>query len=151
MQKQKRDFDQAAAAWDDHPPRVKMAEDVAAAMMRAHALTPDPEVLDFGCGTGLLAFQLAPRVKSVTGADSSRGMLDVLEAKMARLGQPNANEAGWHGKSPALHHLPADRQENRRCHATEIFFVLSFDGRVPQGTVRFHPAFLTTGPEKRAE
>ena len=33
----------------------------------------------------------------------------------------------------------------------EVFFALSFDGRVPQGTVQFHPAFLATGPEKRAD
>ena len=28
----------------------------------------------------------------------------------------------------------------------EVFFALSFDGRIPQGTVQFHPAFFTTGP-----
>ena len=28
----------------------------------------------------------------------------------------------------------------------EVFFALTFDGRIPQGTVQFHPAFFTAGP-----
>ncbi len=89
MKKQERDFDKEAATWDDHPARVKLAEDVAGAITRQVALTPDMEVLDFGCGTGLLALRIAPLVRSVTGADSSRGMLEVLEAKAAKQGLSN--------------------------------------------------------------
>jgi ubiquinone/menaquinone biosynthesis C-methylase UbiE len=40
------------------------------------------DVLDFGCGTGLLTMQLQPLVHSITGVDSSQGMLDVLNAKV---------------------------------------------------------------------
>ncbi len=40
------------------------------------------DVLDFGCGTGLLTLELQPLVHSITGVDSSRGMLDVLQAKV---------------------------------------------------------------------
>jgi putative acetyltransferase len=29
----------------------------------------------------------------------------------------------------------------------EVFFALSFDGRIPQGTVTFHQAFMATGPQ----
>lgn len=29
----------------------------------------------------------------------------------------------------------------------EVFFALSFDGHIPQGTVTFHEAFLATGPD----
>jgi putative acetyltransferase len=28
----------------------------------------------------------------------------------------------------------------------EVFFALSFDGRVPQGSVTFHEGFLADGP-----
>ena len=40
------------------------------------------DVMDFGCGTGLLSLQLLPYVKSVTAIDSSSGMLDVLDLKI---------------------------------------------------------------------
>ena len=91
MKSQFRDFNQEALVWDDNPARVKLAEDVAAAMMREVVLRSDMDVLDFGCGTGLIALKLAPEVRSVTGADLSRGMLDVLEAKVARQGLPHVS------------------------------------------------------------
>jgi len=47
------------------------------------------DVMDFGCGTGLVALALQPLVRSVTGIDSSQGMLDVLAAKIARGGLGN--------------------------------------------------------------
>jgi len=40
------------------------------------------DVLDFGCGTGLLTFALQPFVRSITGVDSSHGMLDVFKTKI---------------------------------------------------------------------
>ncbi len=86
MPENKRDFDQEAAAWDDNPVRVKLAEELARALCAAVPLTPDMTVLDFGCGTGLVTLRVAPRVASVTGADTSKGMLDVLTAKAAAAG-----------------------------------------------------------------
>ena len=78
----KHNFDQEATGWDQAPGRVKMAQDIAKSMMREITLTPDMDVLDFGCGTGLLTFALQPFVRSITGADSSRGMLDVFQTKI---------------------------------------------------------------------
>ncbi|MBP9012619.1 MAG: class I SAM-dependent methyltransferase [Smithella sp.] len=89
MKDQKRNFDKEAATWDEHPARVKLAEDVARAMTQQVTLKPDMDVLDFGCGTGLLTLRLAPFVKSVTGTDTSQGMLDVLKAKADKQGQTN--------------------------------------------------------------
>ncbi|NLV40938.1 MAG: methyltransferase domain-containing protein [Candidatus Hydrogenedentes bacterium] len=86
MSENKRDFDKEAAAWDDNPVRVKLAEELARALCAAVPLTPDMRVLDFGCGTGLVTLRVAPRVASVTGADTSQGMLDVLTAKAAAAG-----------------------------------------------------------------
>ena len=45
-------------------------------------LTSNMDVLEFGCGTGLLTLRLRPLVHSVTGVDSSQGMLSVLRAKI---------------------------------------------------------------------
>lgn len=84
MTSEKRDFDKEAAAWDDNPVRMKLAGDLFAAMAKQISFDPSMNVLDFGCGTGLLTLRIAPRVHSITGADSSRGMLDVLKAKSDR-------------------------------------------------------------------
>jgi ubiquinone/menaquinone biosynthesis C-methylase UbiE len=89
MSTEKRDFDKEAAAWDENPARAQMARDVAQAVTRQVRLSPDMDVMDFGCGTGLLTLQLAPLVGSITGVDSSRGMLDVLAGKLARLSLTN--------------------------------------------------------------
>jgi 2-polyprenyl-3-methyl-5-hydroxy-6-metoxy-1,4-benzoquinol methylase len=82
MNDEKKDFDQEAATWDEEPRRVKLVQDIADAISRAVVLTPDMDVMDFGCGTGLLTLRLQPLVHSITGVDSSQGMLDVLKAKI---------------------------------------------------------------------
>jgi len=82
MKTAKRDFDPAAASWDDQPGRVKMTRDIAQAMAETIELSPFMDILDFGCGTGLVTLQLQPFVRSITGVDSSPGMLDVLNAKI---------------------------------------------------------------------
>ncbi len=79
----KRDFDKEAASWDA-PPRVKLAEDVARSILRHVPLKAEMDILDFGCGTGLVSLALLPKVRSVTGVDSSQGMLDVFNAKVFR-------------------------------------------------------------------
>lgn len=90
MDNGKRNFDQEAAQWDLNPGRVKLASEIGRAILREIPLTPDMDVLDFGCGTGLLTLALQPYVRSITGVDSSRGMLDVLRKKIADQGLTNA-------------------------------------------------------------
>jgi len=114
-----RDFDKAAATWDEEPRRVQLARDVAAAIIGEAEPTRDMDALDFGCGTGLLTLLLQPHVRSITGIDTSRGMLDVLERKVREWGLANVRtlhcDAGS-GERPdgaynlivssmALHHL----------------------------------------------
>jgi ubiquinone/menaquinone biosynthesis C-methylase UbiE len=84
-----RDFDKAAATWDEEPRRVQLARDVAAAIVGEAHPTGDMDALDFGCGTGLLTLLLQPHVRSITGIDTSRGMLDVLERKASAWGLSN--------------------------------------------------------------
>lgn len=79
-------FDQAAGTWDEDPGRVALAQAVAEQILQRLGPMPDAEVLDFGSGTGLLALALQPHVRRVTGADSSAGMLGVLEQKVRALG-----------------------------------------------------------------
>jgi 2-polyprenyl-3-methyl-5-hydroxy-6-metoxy-1,4-benzoquinol methylase len=79
-------FDQAAATWDLAERRVLLARGVAAAIAARVPLTRTMKVLDFGCGTGLVTLVLGPKVGSITGADTSTGMLDTLAEKAAAQG-----------------------------------------------------------------
>jgi ubiquinone/menaquinone biosynthesis C-methylase UbiE len=82
MHVQKKDFNKDAGTWDQKTGRVKLAHDVAYAMINEVKPTHEMDVLDFGCGTGLLTLQLQPLVRSITGVDSSQGMIDVLNSKI---------------------------------------------------------------------
>jgi len=82
MKNENRDFDKDAATWDENAGRVKMAANIANSIKDAVELHAGMEVLDFGCGTGLLTLQLQPLVGSISGYDSSKGMLQVLDDKI---------------------------------------------------------------------
>ena len=82
MHVEKKDFNKDATSWDQKTGRVKLAHDVAYAIMNEVKLTHGMDVLDFGCGTGLLTLQLQPLVRSITGVDSSQGMIGVLDSKI---------------------------------------------------------------------
>lgn len=79
-------FDQSAAGWDNEPRRIDLMKSVGEAILREARPTAEMDVLDYGCGTGLVGLFLLPHVRSVTGADSSPGMLEVLRKKIAESG-----------------------------------------------------------------
>lgn len=82
-------FDEKAATWDENPLRVKLAHDVAEALIREIKPTRHMDALDYGCGTGLVTLRLQPFVKSIIGVDSSKGMLDIITAKVKNQGLKN--------------------------------------------------------------
>ncbi len=102
-------FDREAATWDETPRRAQMAADVAAEITRRVRLTRHLDVLDFGCGTGLLTLALQPLVRSVTGADTSAGMLGVLRAKVRDRGLENVATVLLEGDGPPA--LPPARAD----------------------------------------
>jgi len=79
-------FDRVAGTWDEDAGRVALAEAVAKAIGADVHLAPSMKVLDFGCGTGLLSLALRPHVASITGADTSAGMLEVFRQKAGAAG-----------------------------------------------------------------
>ncbi|VVB71885.1 Ubiquinone biosynthesis O-methyltransferase [uncultured archaeon] len=85
MPSQKLDFDKAAASWDDEPRRLKLAEDVCAAILKNVGSPAGMDALDYGCGTGLVTLGLQPHIHSITGIDTSEGMLGVLRKKVEKL------------------------------------------------------------------
>lgn len=85
----KRDFDIEAKTWDMNEARVLMASAVADAMIHVLELSGAETLLDYGAGTGIAAFRLQPLVRQVIAADSSRGMLEVIDEKVKATGAKN--------------------------------------------------------------
>ncbi len=76
-------FDDKAKTWDSDPIKRERAFAVAAAIRQRVPLSRDWRALEYGCGTGLLSFALRADLDRLTLADSSPGMLAVLEGKIA--------------------------------------------------------------------
>lgn len=81
---ERRDFDTAAATWDEKPQRVRLGREVAAAMAAALPLSREWDAMDFGCGTGLVTLNLAPLLGSILGVDSSEKMVEQFNAKVVQ-------------------------------------------------------------------
>jgi 2-polyprenyl-3-methyl-5-hydroxy-6-metoxy-1,4-benzoquinol methylase len=78
-------FNAEARSWDSNP-SVRRATALAHAAYLARLPPPSVlstyDVLDLGCGTGLLSLALAPSVRSVTAVDAAEGMIVALQAKL---------------------------------------------------------------------
>lgn len=78
-------FNEQAATWDS-PEKVKMMDALAQrtlAALRAEGLCTDHlDIVDFGCGTGLFGLAFADGARSLTGIDTSPGMLDGFQRKI---------------------------------------------------------------------
>jgi len=74
-------FDNAAAQWDQGDTRQNIAQSVFQTIVSRIALDNTMNIMDFGAGTGLLSFKIAPIVHSVTGVDLSEKMLEQITAK----------------------------------------------------------------------
>jgi ubiquinone/menaquinone biosynthesis C-methylase UbiE len=82
-------FDERAKDWDADPMKVERARVVADAIRATIQFGPSTCALEYGCGTGLLSFALQPYLGSITLADTSQGMLDVLAEKIKAAGVTN--------------------------------------------------------------
>jgi len=81
-------FDKLASQWDLNPRRVKSALKTTRKLKELIDIK-DKDILDFGCGTGLISFDLFEDAKSITAMDNSQGMLDELERKVKEAGISN--------------------------------------------------------------
>ena len=82
-------FDSKARQWDENPVFQARADKIAAAIQAAVPLTNTMRALDYGSGTGMLSFPLQDQLGHITLKDTSAGMLQVVEEKIAAWGIAN--------------------------------------------------------------
>ncbi|UMB61343.1 class I SAM-dependent methyltransferase [Lutibacter sp. A80] len=78
-------FDKKAENWDNNPEKIKRASVFAEEIIKFIKPSKKTKALEFGCGTGLLSFQLQNYFKEITLVDTSEGMLNVLKEKIKQL------------------------------------------------------------------
>jgi len=79
-------FNEIANEWDQ-PEKVKTMQGLALKVKKVlnFADNPSLDILDFGCGTGLFGLELLSGARSLTGIDTSEGMLKVFDQKTQNL------------------------------------------------------------------
>lgn len=79
-------FNQEALSWDTRPfVREASQEAEKAITAKAKSLQWQPkQVLEIGCGTGIMSFLVAPHVERVVAIDAAEGMIDVLKQKLEK-------------------------------------------------------------------
>ena len=144
-------FNQAAQEWDKGDMRQNIAHAVFQTISSRIALLNTMNIMDFGAGTGLLSFKIAPMVSEVVGVDLSEKMLEQLASKNTAelavkplyhdiLSEP-LNEQ-FHGivSSMAMHHVPdtAELFKAFHRHLKQDGFVAIADLDAEDGTFHSH-------------
>lgn len=76
-------FDIQAKEWDNDPLKTERAITIAKEMVDFIEPNKTMNAFEFGCGTGLLSYQLKDLFGTITLADTSEGMIKVLQEKIA--------------------------------------------------------------------
>lgn len=74
-------FDDYAKNWDTDK-RISRAKAIANEINNSIDINRNCSAMEFGCGTGLVSFNLYNKFKSITLIDSSKGMIDILSSKV---------------------------------------------------------------------
>lgn len=83
-------FDLVAKNWDN-PTRITRGKNVS---MKIRNYVPDGKyktAMEFGCGTGLVGFDLFDKFESIDFVDSAEKMIDIVNQKIEMTGVKNAN------------------------------------------------------------
>lgn len=108
-------FDEVALIWDNEN-RIERAKVISEKIKSSINIAESRNAMEFGCGTGLISFNLYQLLNSVTLFDSSPKMLEVLESKIQKVNAvnmfANGNKDDVYAKkydfiytSMALHHV----------------------------------------------
>jgi 2-polyprenyl-3-methyl-5-hydroxy-6-metoxy-1,4-benzoquinol methylase len=74
-------FDEYAKNWDTEK-RINRAKVIAKEIANAIDVERNCSAMEFGCGTGLISFNLHEKFKKITLIDSSKGMIGILNSKI---------------------------------------------------------------------
>jgi len=78
------DFNIEAANWDNEK-RIKRAKIIADKIAKSIEIKENYNAMEFGCGTGLLSFNLCDKFRHIVLIDSSKGMIEVVNKKIQKL------------------------------------------------------------------
>lgn len=76
------EFDISAREWDNNPDRWERSEAVTKNLLENIPVKPYMKALEYGAGTGILSFFLAPYFSEITMMDNSQGMVEVMHEKV---------------------------------------------------------------------
>jgi ubiquinone/menaquinone biosynthesis C-methylase UbiE len=74
-------FDNYAKTWDTDK-RIDRARVIANEISDSIGINENYSAMEFGCGTGLVSFNLYEKFKSIALIDSSKGMISILNSKI---------------------------------------------------------------------
>ena len=74
-------FAEKSKSWDMNSKRVGNAKSIAKAIQKNIDLKPTMKLMDFGAGTGLLSYFIAPFVDTIVMVDNSPSMLEKFKEK----------------------------------------------------------------------
>ena len=82
-------FDEAAKTWDAKPSSLAIAKACVDNINKIIKIPSNAKILDYGCGTGLVAFALSNDDNEVIGMDNSLGMIEEFNKKAKKLNYSN--------------------------------------------------------------
>ncbi|KAI8345895.1 S-adenosyl-L-methionine-dependent methyltransferase [Mortierella sp. GBAus27b] len=100
-------FNKTAEDYDNRPQVMEICQQASDIIVQEFTNSTSDEhvrkaiILDFGCGTGISAFQIASKVERVVGIDASEGMLRHLNHKLTS----REENAPIRDKVKTIHHL----------------------------------------------
>ncbi len=128
-------FAHKSKSWDMNSKRVQNAKGIAEHILKNIKLNPTMKIMDFGAGTGLLSYFIAPYVETIVAVDNSPSMLEVFKEKASEfkcktevmeldLSQEEIDEK-FHGiiSSMTIHHL-----EDTKALFSKFYNMLEKDG-----------------------
>ena len=83
-------FDDVAREWDNEK-RIDRAKIIADKIKTTISVAENKTAMEFGCGTGLISFNLSHVFENITLIDNSQGMINVVNEKIKKLNLENIN------------------------------------------------------------